>query len=230
MKQILSTKKLSEQELLHARSLSQEVKCVDVIHTQGIPFTIPHADRFDSLAFTSTNGLKYFLANEQGYILLKYKTIFSISGKTKQTLTEQGFETAATAENAAQLAVKITQSTASSVLHPCSCTRLNDLETGLRTSAINYIPLPVYETQFVEVKIDPKEYDALLFFSPSGVTSFLKQNTVPPEVICCCIGETTAAFLQTKLISNPIIYPESPNAYAMLNLVSSHINFKHKHE
>ncbi|WP_163609132.1 uroporphyrinogen-III synthase, partial [Klebsiella pneumoniae] len=90
------------------------------------------------LAFTSTNGLKYFLANEQGYILLKYKTIFSISGKTKQTLTEQGFETAATAENAAQLAVKITQSTASSVLHPCSCTRLNDLETGLRTSAINY--------------------------------------------------------------------------------------------
>ncbi len=230
MKQILSTKKLTAQELIHAQSLSQEVTCVDVIRTQAIPFAIPHTDRFDSLAFTSTNGLKYFLTDEQGHILLKYKTIFSISGKSQQTLTEQGYKTALTAENAAQLAVKISQSTASSVLHPCSNARLNDLEIGLTKTAINYIPLPVYETQYVDVEIDSKEYDALLFFSPSGVASYLKQNTIPPNAICCCIGETTASFLQNKQDSNPIIYPESPSVYAMLSLVAGQINFKHKHE
>lgn len=230
MKQILSTKKLTAQELIHAKSLSQEVTCVDVIRTEAIPFTIPNADSFDSVAFTSTNGLKYFLADEQGYIQLQQKTIFSISGKTKQTLTEKGFETLATAENGAQLAVKIIQTTTKSVLHPSSSARLNDLETGLSKSVINYIPLPVYETGYLDVKIDPKEYDALLFFSPSGVSSFLQQNTIPSKAICCCIGETTAAFLRNKQYSNPIIYPESPSVYAMLSLVANQINFKYKHE
>ncbi len=230
MKRILSTKQLTETELIHAYSLSLEVSCRDVIRTQAIPFTIPNAGSFDSVAFTSANALKYFLSDEQTYVFLKQKTIFSISGKTKQTLAAQGFQTAATADNSQQLAELITQFTVKSLLHPCSKIKLNDLENGLSKSAINYIPLPVYETHFIEAKIDAEGYDALLFFSPSGVESFLKQNVIPAKAICCCIGETTAAYLQAQQLNNPIIYPQSPSAAAMLSLVASQINFKHKHE
>ncbi|MBX9733016.1 MAG: uroporphyrinogen-III synthase [Chitinophagaceae bacterium] len=230
MRQIISTKKLTEQELIHARSLSQEVICFDVIQTEALPFNISHAVQFDSLAFTSVNAVTYFLADEQVLLLLAHKTIFSISGKTTKALLDKGFKAITTADNALQLAAKIKQSAAVSVLHPCSSIRLNDLEKELDNSGIHYIPVPVYTTNFIDIKIDAKEYDALLFFSPSGVESFLNQNEIAPNAICCCIGETTARFLQTQQCNNHIIYPASPSVFDMLSLVANHINFKHTHE
>ena len=44
---------------------------------------------------------------------------------------------------------------------------------------------------------------AILFFSPSGVASYLKDNTIKKET-CFCIGETTAEALQ-KITKNVII-------------------------
>ena len=37
--------------------------------------------------------------------------------------------------------------------------------------------------------------EAILFFSPSGIESYLKENTIKKE-ICFCIGTTTASALE----------------------------------
>ena len=44
------------------------------------------------------------------------------------------------------------------------------------------------------MKIEAKT-NALLFFSPSGIHSYLKQNTIDNQM-CFCIGTTTADALQ----------------------------------
>jgi uroporphyrinogen-III synthase len=64
----------------------------------------------------------------------------------------------------------------------------------------------VYETTLTPQKIK-NSVEAILFFSPSGVESYLKDNTLKKEV-CFCIGETTAEALQ-KTTKN-IIIAENP--------------------
>ncbi|GAA6764644.1 hypothetical protein AAFH68_05750 [Flavobacterium sp. CGRL1] len=51
-----------------------------------------------------------------------------------------------------------------------------------------------------KIKANP---EALLFFSPSGVKSYLKDNTINKQ-LCFCIGETTAEALH-KITKNIII-------------------------
>ena len=51
-------------------------------------------------------------------------------------------------------------------------------------------------------------FDGILFFSPSAVESYLKQNTIKNE-ICFCIGKTTAETLEKKHKKN-IVIAEQP--------------------
>ena len=60
----------------------------------------------------------------------------------------------------------------------------------------------MYRTDLTPVKIESK-VDGILFFSPSGVKSYLKENTITNQV-CFCIGTTTAKELE-KTTKNVVI-------------------------
>jgi len=58
---------------------------------------------------------------------------------------------------------------------------------------------PVYRTEGLEPRINNlADYDALLFFSPSGVRSFLTNNSIPKDVKVGAIGNVTAEELKDR--------------------------------
>ena len=74
--------------------------------------------------------------------------------------------------------------------------RKETLPKALKEAKITFNEIQVYETTLTPQKIK-SPVEAILFFSPSGVESYLKENTIKKE-LCFCIGETTAEALVTK--------------------------------
>ena len=81
--------------------------------------------------------------------------------------------------------------------------RRDILPNTLKENGIQFNEIEVYETNLTSKKITQK-LDGILFFSPSGVESFLEKNKITNE-ICFCIGETTAEALENKNIKNIVI-------------------------
>jgi uroporphyrinogen-III synthase len=125
----------------------------------------------------------------------------------------------AVADNASQLADKIiTDGNIRSVLHICGDLKLDVLENKLTASGISYKPLIVYETVPVSNEING-DYDAVMFYSPSGIESFLAKNNFNRDTLYCCIGETTAQKLRGIDESANIIIPNEPTPHAMLRAI-----------
>ncbi len=80
--------------------------------------------------------------------------------------------------------------------------RKETLPKALKEAKIKFNEIQVYETSLTPKKVK-EAVEAILFFSPSGVESYLKENTIKKE-LCFCIGETTADALP-KTVTNIII-------------------------
>ena len=88
---------------------------------------------------------------------------------------------------------------------------------------ISYKKIPVYKTELLYPKINEK-YQAIVFFSPSGVRSFAKFNQLD-DVKIFSIGKTTTAEIE-KLTDNKIITSSKNTLADLLNLIN--INFSSK--
>ncbi|MFZ0597135.1 MAG: uroporphyrinogen-III synthase, partial [Flavobacterium sp.] len=80
--------------------------------------------------------------------------------------------------------------------------RRETLPKALKDADVKLNEIQVYDTSLTPQKIKTA-LDGILFFSPSGVESYLKENTIKKEK-CFCIGETTAEALE-KITKNIII-------------------------
>lgn len=205
---ILSTKKLlpnQKQLLLEANFIVIEE---DFIQTKTIDFELEKVNQ--NLIFTSQNGVQSILQHPKCADLipkLREKNVFSVGMKTKELLTENGFNVIAYTGYASDLAEII-----SLIYNKESFTffsgnlRRDILPNTLKENQIEFNEIQVYETDLTSKKISSpnpskgREFklDGILFFSPSAVESYLKSNTIKNE-ICFCIGETTAEALIPKL-------------------------------
>ena len=80
--------------------------------------------------------------------------------------------------------------------------RRDTITNAFQKNNIIFEEIEVYHTHLTPHKID-NQVDGILFFSPSAVQSYVKENTITNE-ICFCIGATTAAELTTnnRIIAN----------------------------
>jgi len=227
---VLSTKTLDEETIAYARSLNIALHCVDFIDVSKVEFSIPaFPQQLDAVAFTSANAVKYFFDDSSAFAFLRNKKVFSLSGKTAIALSRLGVVPVMQAESAGSLADKIIQGYSNqSVLHVCGLQRLNVLERKLKDAGINYTPLVVYKTSLRKDIQMNEPFDAVMFFSPSGVEGFFKANDLGAETICCCIGQTTAVELQHKKAGIKIIVSPEPGPVAMIDCIAAH--FKNKRE
>ena len=76
----------------------------------------------------------------------------------------------------------------------------------------------MYQNLANPIEIQAKT-DALLFFSPSGIHSYLQQNTIENQT-CFCIGTTTAATLNG--ITNNIVIA---NKQTVENVIIQCVNY-----
>jgi uroporphyrinogen-III synthase len=157
----------------------------------------------EALIFTSQNAVESILQHPKCEDL-KSKNVFSVGMKTKDLLTQNGFNVIAYTGYASDLAeiISLIYSKESYTFF-CGNLRRDILPNTLKENGITFNEIEVYETNITSKKIKSK-LDGILFFSPSAVESYLKLNTIKDET-CFCIGETTAEALQNKKVKNIII-------------------------
>lgn len=217
MSSILSTKKLSEnnkQKLLdHSISLVEE----NFIETKNKEFKLVNIN--ENLIFTSQNAVLSLLQNPN-WESLKSKAVFCVGLKTKELLTEKGFNVVAFTGYAADLGeiISLIYSKESYTFFTGNLRR-DILPNTLHENEITFNEIEVYETNLTSKKITSKN-DGILFFSPSAVESYLKLNDIKDEV-CFCIGESTSEALEAKNIQK-IIIAEKPTVENVINEVIEH--------
>ena len=198
--QILSTKKLSGEQKQALTDANLDVIDVNFIQTQNKSFELK--DLNENLIFTSQNSVHSILSNPKAEEL-KSKNVFCVGLKTKILLSESGFNVVAYTGYASDLAEIITLIYRSeSYTFFSGNLRRETLPQALKKADVKFNEIQVYETSLTPQKIKTV-VDAILFFSPSGVESYLKENTIKKET-CFCIGETTADALH-KITKNIII-------------------------
>ncbi|CAM3600607.1 uroporphyrinogen-III synthase [Flavobacterium chungbukense] len=198
--QILSTKILSPLQKEELIKVGIEVIQADFIKTENKPFELKNLN--ESLIFTSQNAVHSVLSNPKSEEL-KSKNVYCVGLKTKNLLSDNGFNVVAYTGYASDLAEIITLIYGSeSFTFFSGNLRRDTLPNALKEAEIKFNEIQVYDTSLQPQKIKTP-VDAILFFSPSGVESYLKENTIKKE-ICFCIGETTAEAL-SKITKNIII-------------------------
>jgi uroporphyrinogen-III synthase len=220
MLKVLSTKLLDEKLIAAAREMGMKLDCIEVIGTHALDYDISllRSDSYDAIVFTSSNAAKAVapLSFGEGPGVRK---IYALSGKTKDELKKNGITPIAVADNAEQLSEKIISAgNIKSVLHVCGNLKLNVLENKLAAAGISYKPLVVYETIPLGNEIS-ETYDAIMFYSPSGVESFLTKNKLDRYTLYCCIGETTAGKLKSIDGNVNLSVPKEPIPEAMLEAI-----------
>lgn len=176
-----------------------------------------------SLIFTSVNAVESFFENKflpnENFTEKNFNKIYAVGLKTKKALREQGFGTFKVTKNARDLADFIIEnSPKEKFLHFCGDLALNILNKTLPLQNIFYQKIVVYETKLIYPKVS-QNYNAVCFFSPSGVRSFAKFNSLEDKQLFS-IGQTTENELK-KLTKNIIITSKESNLDDLLQLISA---------
>ena len=192
MIQILSTKTLLSNQREALVNANFNVIEADFIKTKSNPFQLNEIN--ENLIFTSQNAVQSFLLDPRSEAL-KSKNVFCVGLKTKIMLSESGYNVVAYTGYAEDLAEIITLIYASeSYTFFSGNLRRETLPKALKEAKIKFNEIQVYETTLTPQKIKTP-VEAILFFSPSGIESYLKENKIKNET-CFCIGTTTSSALE----------------------------------
>lgn len=196
MVSILSTKKLkpTQRDLLLDTGFS--VVDYDAIEIEFLDFKMP--SEIKNAIFTSKNGVSSILNSK-----FKIQNCFCVGQKTKALLEENGLNVTKTTDYGQDLADFITKNHKNDSFHFfCGSIRSDEIPKALNIAKIEIIEVKTYKTTLIPKKFDQK-WGGILFFSPSGVASFVADNKIN-DSIAFCIGKTTAAEAQ-KHTSNVVI-------------------------
>lgn len=214
--QILATKKLSEldkQKLLCAGIYIDEIEFIKI---ESLP--VRAGNNLENIILTSINALKSLL-QQVPIERLKESSFFVVGSQTSQALLSLGLQVTELKPYGDQLAeVILNNHFTKSFTYFSGNLRRDLLPKMLVENGISLEEETAYRTVLNPQKIDQK-FDGILFFSPSGVSSFLTNNTLEDEM-CFCIGRTTASALNGK--TQNILVAESPNMESLTDLCVKH--------
>jgi uroporphyrinogen-III synthase len=101
----------------------------------------------------------------------------------------------ATADNAQQLGQRLIDDGVRDVVFFCGNIRRDELPNKIRSEGGDMEEVVVYETEELPEKLT-KDYDGILFFSPSAVQAFYQHNQPAKHTVLFAIGKTTAEALR----------------------------------
>jgi uroporphyrinogen-III synthase len=207
---ILSTKKLKASVRRKAAQkeytfLHDDFISIDYIENESVKQSLESLQ--EHLVFTSRHAVKGFQKNTDHYEYpLPAKKIFCLNGETlKAVHTIKNAEVVSVSGHADALAKEITRHPEiKSVTFICGNKRLDHLPNLLQQNSIKVNEIMVYRTLFSGKRIHDN-YEAVFFFSPSGVESFFQTNILPRETPCFCIGDTTATSVREHTRNTVIV-------------------------
>jgi len=168
-----------------------------------------------TVVFTSVNAVEA-VATELLDLKPDWK-IYCIGYTTKQA-AEKYFgnnSVKGIADNAKALAeLMIEEAEADEVFFFCGDQHRKELPGALRKNGIETIEIIVYQTILLPHKIE-KNYNGILFFSPTAATAFFQKNKPGDQTILFAIGDTTANEIK-KYSSNKTIVSDEPLKKSLL--------------
>ncbi|WP_333807897.1 uroporphyrinogen-III synthase [Flavobacterium sp.] len=193
MIQILSTKKLSKALKNKLSDAKIELVEKNFIQTKSITFDTPQLN--DYLIFTSKEAVKSVLKSNLKNVFSK--PCFCVGSKTHSFLKKKGFSVLESTDYAEELIQLIDSKYKNhSFTFFCGNIRRNTIPDFFQQNKIAFNEIVVYETKLKSSQIK-ESFDGVLFYSPSGVNSFLENNTLRNKT-CFCIGTTTAKALENN--------------------------------
>lgn len=163
------------------------------------------ADRNAYVVFTSSNAVNAV------HEYIQHKNInwkIYCVGNTTRLLIEKLFDSSniiATADNATALSKQIIKNKAliKKAYFFCGDKRRDELPQLLLKNNIAVNEIEVYTTTIFNHKL-LKDYDAVMFFSPSAVEGFFENNSLNDKTVLFAIGNTTADEIR-KFSGNKIV-------------------------
>lgn len=150
---------------------------------------------------------------------LDFTNIYCVGRRTKR-LIERNIGKVTHVENSAEkLANYLVENLETKeITFFCGNKRRDELPDILSKNNILVNEIECYKTILTPNKVD-KKYKGIIFFSPTGIESYLQKNTANNE-IAFCIGQTTAT--AAKKYFNNIIIAKLPTSESLLKAVNNH--------
>ncbi len=217
---ILFTKQLDENEVSTILGTDFSIHFLEVIKVtlkKLAPFPLGR----NSLIFTSVNGVEAFFQSgfkpHENFAERNYNRIYCVGKKTKACLRKHGFGVFKTKKNAKELSEFIIENCGKeSFIHFCGNLALDILQKKLPLQNIGYRKIVIYDTDLIYPNLET-QHDAIAFFSPSGVRSFVEKNPLEFKYIFS-IGETTSTEI-SKHTTQTIFTGKDNDLAALLRLI-----------
>jgi uroporphyrinogen-III synthase len=218
---ILSTKTLSDEQRQAFLDANFDLLEQDFIEIKNNLFELNKIN--NNLIFSSQNAV-LSLMEQNGWEILKTKSVFCVGIKTKELLEVNGFTVDVYMDYASELAEIITLIyNKESYTFLSGNLRKETLPEALKSEGIIFNEIEVYQTTLAPFKISEQEkFDGIMFFSPSAVESYLTNNKIKNE-ICFCVGNTTAKSLELNKVKN-IVIAEIPTIEEVIVEVIAYYN------
>ncbi|WP_299121033.1 hydroxymethylbilane synthase [uncultured Winogradskyella sp.] len=214
---IYSTKKLTDDQVLlfHNDIVSESNDTIKISLNRLSKSLI--RNEIQNVIITSKNAVEALLTNFSAPEL-QFKNIYCVGRRTKRMVEKRIGKVAHTEANAKKLAEYLVEYIdGTEVTYFCSDLRLDDLPNILTENKITVNEIEAYQTKFDADKIE-SNLDGIMFYSPSTVESFLKQNKA--NGIAFCIGETTAK--EAKKYFEDVRVAKVPTVESVIELVNEH--------
>lgn len=200
MPTVLSTKKLAESQ--RNLLLQAGIGLVEYHSIAIEPLDFKVKDPIENAIITSQNTVNGLVDKR-----VKIKNCFCVGEKTKALLEENGYKLKVMTNYGKELAEIIVKDFADEPFtFFCGNLRRDEIPQLLKENNVSFTEIEVYKTVLKPKKFE-RTFDGVLFFSPSAVESFTKENTLE-NTTAFCIGTTTAA--EAEKYTNEIIIANKP--------------------
>jgi uroporphyrinogen-III synthase len=181
---VLSTKKLSSEHLDLFKNTQIDIETYNAITIEKLLFE--HNNQIENAIVTSQNAAQILIG-----VNTQIKQVFCVGEKTSKLFLVSNYKVVKTSENASELANFIIKNhKKDDFTFFCGNIRRDELPDLLTENIISFSEEIVYKTTLNSQKFN-EGFDGILFFSPSGVQSYIQENSLENSV-AFCIGNTTA--------------------------------------
>ena len=175
--------------------------------------------KLDHVIITSQNAVESLIDSADGSPL-DFGKIYCVGRRTKRLIEKRIGKVSYTANSALKLAEHLVAELKEPVEFTffCGDLRRDELPQMLTSHGHQVNEIVSYQTLLTPNELK-NQYQGILFFSPSGIESYLKKNK-PKDEVAFCIGSTTSAAGQTAF--KTVIEAKNPSVEAVIQSVNDY--------
>ncbi|WP_111709492.1 hydroxymethylbilane synthase [Lutibacter citreus] len=172
----------------------------------------------ENVVFTSQNAVEALL-NNFSPLELDFSNIYCVGRRTKKLIEKKIGKIAHIEKDAEKLANYLVENLENKkVTFFCGNIRRDDLPTILNNNKVEVNEVECYQTQLTPRSVEDK-FKGVLFYSPSGIESYLKDNS-KGKGVAFCIGETTAT--EARKHFEEVVVAKVSTVNSVLSSVNEH--------